>query len=75
MIEDGKIDENIIDETLDSLLKMHSISPSLFFKTYKSLPINLFCEIERLSMSRSTLYKDRCTKASTVADYFHKSVK
>lgn len=66
---------NIIKETLDTLLVLKDQDHTLFFQAYKSLPLDIYKEIERLSVSKSTLYKELCTKARTVANTFHKSVK
>lgn len=68
-------DDETIKETLDDLLELMKKDHSLFFQAYKSLPLDIYKEIERLSVSKSSIYKDICTKARTVADSFHKSIK
>jgi len=69
-------DQNtLIDDTLDNLIEHLKEDEKRFFKIYKSLPIEIFKEIERLSSSKSYLKKDRCDKARFVADSFHKQVK
>jgi hypothetical protein len=65
----------IIKETLDNLIDLKEKDPTLFFQAYKSLPFNIYSEIERLSVSKSSLYKDLCKKARDVANSFHKSIK
>ena len=69
------IDSDLIKETLDDLLKIKEEDFNLFYNSYKSLPLTLYSEIERLSVSKSTLFMDLCKKAKLVADSFHKSIK
>lgn len=68
------IDSYLVEETLNELLALYKKDPKIFYKSYVSLPIDLYKEIERLSVSKSTLYGDICKKAKTVADHFHKSI-
>ena len=67
--------EELIEETLDNLIDLMEEDHVIFFKSYKSLPLDIYTEIERLSVSKSTLYRDLCIKARKVADNFHKSIK
>lgn len=67
--------DNLIEETLDELLLLIEENKTIFYKSYKSLPFEIYSEIERLSVSKSSLYKDLCTKAKDVAETFHKSIK
>jgi hypothetical protein len=46
----------LIEETLDELIK-GEIDKSTFYKSYKALPLAIYIEIERLSVSKSALYK------------------
>jgi hypothetical protein len=46
----------LIEETLDELIKGMEIDKSTFYKSYK-LPLAIYIEIERLSVSKSALYK------------------
>jgi len=64
-----------IEGTLDNLIELHNTDYKLYCKTYKTLPFSLYCEIERLSVSKSTLYKELCEKASFVAENFHRKIK
>ena len=68
------INETLVKETLDNLLLIYEKDVKLFSKSYKSLPFSLYEEIERLSISKSTLYIDLCKKARSVANKFHKNV-
>ena len=68
------IDSNLVKETLNELLALHEKDERIFYKSYISLPIELYKEIERLSVSKSTLYGELCKKAKTVADNFHRSI-
>lgn len=68
------IDSNLAEETLNELLILYEKDKKIFYKSYTSLPIELYKEIERLSVSKSTLYGELCKKAKTVADNFHKSI-
>jgi hypothetical protein len=47
----------LIEETLDELIKGMEIDKSTFYKSYKALPLAIYIEIERLSVSKSALYK------------------
>lgn len=67
-------DYEILEDTLNDLLLLYRRSPSIFHKSYKSLPLDIYISIEKLSMSKSILYKDLCNKAKLVAEYFHKSI-
>lgn len=69
------INNNLVEETLDELIINLEQDAPTFFKSYKSLPFALYVEIERLSVSKSALFKDLCEKARLVADSFHKSIK
>jgi hypothetical protein len=51
------------------------IDKSTFYKSYKALPLAIYIEIERLSVSKSALYKSLCAKARIVAESFHRSIK
>lgn len=69
------ITNNLVEETLDELiLSLEKDSPT-FFKSYRSLPFALYVEIERLSVSKSALFKSLCEKARLVAESFHRSIK
>lgn len=68
-------DIELIRKTLEYLLKLLDSGDELFYKEYKSLPIDLYREIERLSLSKSMIYKELCSKSKKVADAFHKSIK
>jgi hypothetical protein len=57
----------LIEETLDELIKGMEIDKSTFYKSYKALPLAIYIEIERLSVSKSALYKSLCAKARIVA--------
>jgi predicted transcriptional regulator len=50
-------DNLLIEETLDELIKGMEIDKSTFYKSYKALPLAIYIEIERLSVSKSALYK------------------
>jgi hypothetical protein len=65
----------LIEETLDELIKGMEIDKSTFYKSYKALPLAIYIEIERLSVSKSALYKSLCAKARIVAESFHRSIK
>jgi hypothetical protein len=68
--------ENIdIEETLNDLIKLIEKDKKVFYQTYKSLPFGIYKEIERLSVSKSALFKSLCEKAKKVAETFHKSIK
>lgn len=69
------IDNNLIEQTLDELIILKDKDKTLFYKSYKSLPFELYEEIERLSVSKSALYKVLCSKARIVAESFHRSIK
>lgn len=71
------IEKNIelVRETLEYLISLLESDDPLFFKEYKSLPIDLYREIERLSLSKSMIYRDLCEMSKKVADAFHKSIK
>lgn len=71
MIEDIKL----IEKTLDNLVSLLDNNDPLFYKEYKSLPFNLYKEIEKLSVSKSVIYKEICRKSKLVADSFHKNIK
>jgi predicted ATP-binding protein involved in virulence len=64
----------LIEETLDEFKGME-IDKSTFYKSYKALPLAIYIEIERLSVSKSALYKSLCAKARIVAESFHRSIK
>jgi predicted ATP-binding protein involved in virulence len=64
----------LIEETLDELIKGMEIDKSTFYKSYKALPLAIYIEIERLSVSKSA-YKSLCAKARIVAESFHRSIK
>jgi hypothetical protein len=64
-----------IEQTLDDLLQLHKKDEVAFCKSYKSLPLNIYSEIERLSVSKSTLFKPLCDKAQQVTTLFHSSIK
>ena len=66
---------SLIDITLDDLITHIEKDKKKFFKIYKSLPIEIYKEIEKLSSSKSYLKKERCDKARFVADSFHKQIK
>lgn len=68
------IDNGIIEETLDELIALFNADKKLFYKSYRTLPIELYREIERLSVSKSTLYSKLCKKAKLVTDNFHKNI-
>lgn len=68
------IDSNIIEETLNELLLLYKEDKKLFCKTYRSIPLEIYSEIERLSVSKSTLFKGVCVKAKNVADNFHNNI-
>lgn len=69
------IDNNLVEETLDELILVMEKDKQTFYKSYKALPFDLYSEIERLSVSKSALYKMLCSKARVVAESFHKSIK
>jgi hypothetical protein len=71
LIEDIKL----IERTLDYLIELLNAENPLFYKEYKTLPFNLYKEIERLSVSKSVIYNDVCSKSKLVADSFHKNIK
>lgn len=75
LTEDTLIDKTLIENTLDELIQIMETNKQLFYKSYKSLPIEMYAEIERLSVSKSSLYKDICSKSRLVAETFHKSIK
>lgn len=64
-----------IEETLDELIKLYEEDQEAFNKSYKSLPLAIYAEIERLSVSKSTLFKSLCIKAHKVTSLFHGSIK
>lgn len=68
------IDERTIEETLDGLIAQYESVPDLFYKSYIALPVDIYKEIERLSMSKSTLHIRICKKARKVADTYHRSI-
>jgi hypothetical protein len=59
----------LIEETLDELIKAwKSTNPR--FTNLTALPLAIYIEIERLSVSKSALYKSLCAKARIVAESF-----
>lgn len=64
-----------IKESLNSLIKLQETDKVLFSKTYRSLPFELYKEIERLSVSKSIVFSELCDKSKFVSDSFHKSIK
>lgn len=64
-----------IEQTLDDLLELHKKDEVAFCKSYKSLPLTIYSEIERLSVSKSTIFKGLCKKAQEVTSIFHGSIK
>jgi hypothetical protein len=70
-----QINDTTIEETLDELLIMMEDNIDIFYKSYKSIPFELYSEIERLSVSKSSLQEELCNKARKVAETFHKSIK
>lgn len=69
------IDNNLVEETLDELIQGMEKDEATFFKSYKALPFALYVEIERLSVSKSAIFKQLCDKARIVAESFHRSIK
>ncbi len=69
-----EIDNIQIEKTLDDLIVLIGEDIKLFHKTYKTLPIELYSEIERLSMSKSSVFLSLCNKAKLVAETFHKNI-
>jgi hypothetical protein len=65
----------LIEETLDELIQGMELDKFTFYKSYKALPLAIYIEIERLSVSKSALYKTLCAKARIVAESFHRSIK
>lgn len=68
-------ENSLVEETLDKLIQVMEEDESVFFKSYKALPFALYAEIERLSVSKSALFKELCEKAKLVAENFHRSIK
>ena len=66
--------DSVLEKTLDILLELYDSDPSKFKNHYRSLPLEVYIKIERLSISKSILYKDICNKAKLVALYFHKNI-
>lgn len=60
---------------LDNLYELCENNDEAFFKIYKNIPFNYYYTIEQLSMSKSVVYKELCTKAKVVTNTFHKSIK
>jgi hypothetical protein len=65
---------NLLIEDPSTKIKGMEIDKSTFYKSYKALPL-VYIEIERLSVSKSALYKSLCAKARIVAESFHRSIK
>jgi hypothetical protein len=72
---DWTMTNNLLIEETDELIKGMEIDKSTFYKSYKALPLAIYIEIERLSVSKSALYKSLCAKARIVAESFHRSIK
>lgn len=62
-------------EVLDSLIEMLEEDKTRFYQTYSALPFNIFLEIEKLSMSKTSFNKSLCLKARRVANTFHNNFK
>jgi hypothetical protein len=69
------IENNLVEETLDELIRGMENNLLTFYKSYRALPFDLYVEIERLSVSKSALYRGLCDKARVVAESFHRSIK
>jgi hypothetical protein len=52
---DWTMTNNLLIEELDELIKGMEIDKSTFYKSYKALPLAIYIEIERLSVSKSAL--------------------
>ena len=65
----------LIEETLQSLLQILDYDKGLFYNMYRSLPYELYKEIEKLSVSKSETYKDLCIMAKKVTTEFHNNPK
>ena len=68
-------DTKKVKETLDSLIELQKTDPNLFYNTYRSLPFELYKEIERLSVSKSIINRELCDKSKFISNSFHKSIK
>ena len=65
----------IMTKTLQELLHLLKTDKVLFFSIYRALPFELFKEIEKLSISKSLIYKDFCRDARKITTAFHSNAK
>ena len=68
-------DDELINDTLDTLLVQMEEDFTMFCNIYKSLPLALYKKIEYLALSKSTKNKENCDKARKISKSFHKSFK
>lgn len=69
------IEAEVVEDTMDMLIKMMETNIIEFHKAYKSTPFEIYSEIERLSVSKSSVHEGICVKARLVADTFHKNIR
>lgn len=66
---------DLINATLDDLLKKYDKNKNEFFKIYPNLPFEVYIKIEKLATQKLTAALDLCKKAKTVSDLYHKNIK
>jgi hypothetical protein len=65
---------NLLEETLDELIKGMEIDKSTFYKSYKALPLAIHRNREAISF-KICIVQSLCAKARIVAESFHRSIK
>ena len=65
----------LVQDTLSELVPLIERDEDLFFKTYKSLPFNVYKEIETLSISKSSTHRALCEQSRIVTKAFHNNKK
>ena len=69
------MDRIIETEIMDSLLKLMEEDEKKFFDTYRSLPFNIYKEIEKLSLSKASTNTELTIKAKIITKKFHAQFK
>ena len=69
------MDRIIETEIINSLIELQKTDERKFFQTYRSLPFNIYKEIENLSLSKSLSNKELSKKAKFITKKFHENFK
>jgi len=65
----------LIRDTLQVLTELIDSDKDLFYKMYRNIPYEIYQEIEKLSVSKSEVYRDLCINAKKITTEFHNSPK